>query len=285
MEKILKKLETVPSLILAEDCWTVWMDGDDKRSGCRLSSYIVGGNRVDSQSFMAVIDWRVTGAAVNKQASKQASMQASKLASRLACKPHHTVVKRCDGDWPEVRLLTKRSSRSQFCCCFLITSQFGRKRLAAAAARFLQTKQYQPTNQPSRQAKASEHLSETSLHNRHANNAIRHRRTKQSIFCFFSLYASSIDYRWNPALPGSTAERQQLCPVASASSRSAAFRSSIARAIEEEEEEEEEEAIVAAMGKSNQAQTDRQIGTSKQASKQPARLASYSYIAIASLCQ
>ncbi|KAL1237554.1 Bifunctional glutamine synthetase adenylyltransferase/adenylyl-removing enzyme [Trichinella spiralis] len=41
---------------------------------------------------------------------------------------------------------------------------------------------------------------------------------------FFSLYASSIDYRWNPSLPGSTAERQQLCPVASASSRSAAFR-------------------------------------------------------------
>ncbi|KRY21020.1 hypothetical protein T12_14315 [Trichinella patagoniensis] len=39
----------------------------------------------------------------------------------------------------------------------------------------------------------------------------------------------------------------------------------VAWAIEEEEEE-EEEAIAAAMGKSNQAQTDRQIGTSKQAS-------------------
>ncbi|KRY77179.1 hypothetical protein T4A_9416 [Trichinella pseudospiralis] len=43
-------------------------------------------------------------------------------------------------------------------------------------------------------------------------------------FFFISLFASSIDYRWNPTLPGSTTQRQQLWSVASASGSSVAFR-------------------------------------------------------------
>ncbi|KRZ94880.1 hypothetical protein T08_2533 [Trichinella sp. T8] len=50
--------------------------------------------------------------------------------------------------------------------------------------------------------------------------------------------------------------------AAAAAAKAAIVVGVVARAIEEEEEE----AIAAAMGKSNQAQTDRQIGTSKQAS-------------------
>ncbi|KRX67647.1 hypothetical protein T09_5818 [Trichinella sp. T9] len=74
-------------------------------------------------------------------------------------------------------------------------------------------------------------------------------------------------------------QKQKAATAATTATAAAAAEAAIvvgvvARAIEEEEEE---EAIAAAMGKSNQAQTDRQIGTSKQASKQPARLASYSY--------
>ncbi|KRY59090.1 hypothetical protein T03_14134 [Trichinella britovi] len=62
-------------------------------------------------------------------------------------------------------------------------------------------------------------------------------------------------------------QKQKAATAATTAAAAAAAEAAIvvgvvARAIEEEEEE----AIAAAMGKSNQAQTDRQIGTSKQAS-------------------